>query len=191
MSRKEKMKNQNNQRRQFVWLATITAIFILSAFVSAFALGDRVINNKNIAFDHFSLSANQNSLFETGKAVDLLNVQSNAFPVSDFKAAANYPKPDFSEIEKWYEVVKYEYGDFEGGENTLYFWLKPKNDNRPGFYVYYYDKDDANIEGPDAALCWECHPNDPAGTVQKYHSIAPTETNMKRVAAVKIIRQKN
>jgi len=181
------MKTQINQFRQSLLLAII---IVLGASVSTFALESKT-NNNFLTFDRLSSNANQSSLFETRKAFDSLNVQSNDLFAADFKTVADYPKPDFSEIEKWYEVIKYEYGDFEGGDNTLYFTLKPKSDNLPNFFVYFYDKDGAKVQGPNAALCWECSPRDPIGTVQKYHAIAPTETNMKSVAAVKMVRQKN
>ena len=104
-----------------------------------------------------------------------------------------YPKPDFSEIEKWYEVVKSEYGDIAGGDSKLYFSLKPKNDNRPNFYVEFYDKDGALVEfGSMSASCWTCSSLDPVGRVQKYEaSTPPGEERMKKVASVKILRFKN
>jgi hypothetical protein len=186
---KVKMTKQINRQLQFLLLTTITILFLLGAVTSTFARGK---TNNLLAFDYIASNVSQNfSLNRAPGKFDLTNLQLSSLLTVSLKSVTDYPKPDFSEIEKWYEVVKYEYGDFEGGDNTLYFTLKPKSDNRPNFFVYFYDKDGAKIQGPNAALCWECSSRDSIGSVQKYHALAPTETNMKSVASVKIERIKN
>ena len=50
-----------------------------------------------------------------------------------------FPKPDFSAMEKWYEIVRYEY---QPDENRLYVYLKPKLDVRETeFFMEFKDKD--------------------------------------------------
>ena len=165
-------------------LAAIATLFIFCAFDSTFAQGSG-------SFDLLSSNVNQSSLFDAAKFFAASNIQQNNLFAANFKTDNNYPKPDFSDIEKWYEVVKYEYGDIEGGDNSLYFWLRTKSDNRPYFYAYYYDKDVVK-SNPWATICeGNCYTNITIGTVLKYHTTTPAETEMEKVVSVKMIRQKN
>jgi len=162
----------------------IAAIIIFGAFSSTFA-------QKGISLDAFGSTFAQNEL----------GAKYNLF-TTNFKFAAGfysepnfleYPKPDFSGIEKWYEIVRWEYGDFEGGKNELDFWLKMKNDARPDFTAVYYDKDGVMVGGARWACFCEgnCYVNAPVGTVQKWSAGAPSETDMKKVATVKVVRNEN
>ena len=50
-----------------------------------------------------------------------------------------FPKPDFSALEKWFEVVRYEY---EPLEQKLFVYLKPKVETRETqFFIEFKDKD--------------------------------------------------
>ena len=58
--------------------------------------------------------------------------------------ASSLPKPDFSEMEKWYEIVKYEYPTPPAQQMLVYF--KPKGKERPWNYqMEYRDKSGALI----------------------------------------------
>ena len=181
------MKKQINTKFLIV---AIAAIFILGAFGSTFA---QAKTGSLLAFFNLSSNANHNSLFNTTKEFDSTKIQPNNLFVANLESADVYPKPDFSGIEKWYEVVRYEYGDFEGGKNELDFWLKMKNDARPDFTAVYYDKDGVMVGGARWACFCEgsCYVNAPIGTVQKWSAGAPSETDMKKVTTVKVVRNEN
>jgi hypothetical protein len=101
------------------------------------------------------------------------------------------PKPDFSAMEKYFDIVRYEYGDSTFG-NTLYVWAKPKTEigQRGGigsYWVQYLDK--------DGALVFDEQPlNDnelnlkPLGETAKTSALAPPEAKMKRVASIRIVK---
>lgn len=162
----------------------ITATIILGAFSLTFA-------QKGNGFSTFGAAFAQNE----SAAKDNLLTPDFTFIAGKYlkPETSEYPKPDFSGIEKWYEVVRWEYGDFEGGKNELDFWLKMKNDARPDFTAVYYDKDDVMIGGARWACFCEgsCYVNAPVGTVQKWSAGAPSETDMKKVATVKVVRNAN
>ena len=102
-----------------------------------------------------------------------------------------FPKPDFSEIEKWYEITRYEYGDIAARENRLFFWFKTKKAERPSFFVEYRDKDGALVQngvmaaGEDGVLVSN------VGDVGYGYAVTPTESVMKKVVSVKIVRDKD
>ena len=58
------------------------------------------------------------------------NNQPNTETQAENKDEPDYPKPDFSAMEKWFEIIRYEYVPLE---KTMYVYLKPKVDyrNRP------------------------------------------------------------
>ena len=178
------MTKQNNQCRETVLLATIISIFLFGAFGSTFA---QAKNSNLSAFYNLSSNANPNSLFNPTKEFDLTKIQPSNLFAANFKSADDYPKPDFSEIEKWYEIVKYEYGDLEGGDNTLNFWYKPKKKPSPWFKVEFRDQDGALVrDGSEAAFDFGKTPE--VGEVSKGYSGTPFEKEMKKVVSVKFIR---
>ena len=69
------------------------------------------------------------------------NNQPNTETQAENKDESGYAKPDFSALEKWFEIVRYEYVPLE---KTMYVYLKPKVDyhNRPTeFQMEFRDKD--------------------------------------------------
>jgi len=129
------------------------------------------------------------------KPTTVANVKDNN-RTNDVKEAANgnknekgYPKPDFSEREKWYEIVKYEYGDIEAGERELVFWYKPKVETRPDiFHAKFFDKDGVLV-GDAALINGTLHLTE-VGSVAKASARTPHETQMPSVVSVKIVRYK-
>jgi hypothetical protein len=98
-----------------------------------------------------------------------------------------FPKPDFSAMEKWFEIVKYEYND----DGKLYIWTKRKNEAvNPGFVMEYRDKDGVLVTYqrpiPDTSLNAAA-----VGEVVKTYSSIPSEAEMKRVATVTLVRRGN
>lgn len=95
-----------------------------------------------------------------------------------------FPKPDLSAMEKWFEIVKYEYND----DGKLYIWAKKKNDGvNPGFMMEYRDKDGVLVTNqraiPDTSLNAAA-----VGEIVKTYSSIPIAA-MKRVATVTLVRR--
>ena len=102
-------------------------------------------------------------------------------------AQTEYPTPDFSEMEKWFDIVKYEYGDLAGGDANIYVWVKPKvpYDVRPdAFNVTFTDKDGVQTRYPLAVG------NITEGDTGKAWGRAPTEREMEKIVSVKVTRVK-
>ena len=109
------------------------------------------------------------------------------------KGKNNLPKPDFSEMEKWYEIVKYEYGDLAANDTYLYYWVKLKTDTAPtSFYAEYYDKDGV-ASTPKMAWCAipGMSEGSRVGKLIKCHALTPYESEMEKVVSVKILRDKS
>jgi hypothetical protein len=102
-----------------------------------------------------------------------------------------YPKPDFSVMEKYFEIVKYEYGDSTFG-NTLYIWAKPKTEigQRGGigsYWLQFLDKDGALVTDEQPLNDNELNLK-PLGEVAKTNGLAPSKAKMKKVASIRIVR---
>ena len=90
--------------------------------------------------DNLSSNANPNSLFNPTKEFDLTKIQPSNLFAANFKSS--YYLTNEVGIEKWYEIVKYEYGDIAANDTSLYYWVKPKTATLPtSFHVDYFDKD--------------------------------------------------
>lgn len=100
-----------------------------------------------------------------------------------------FPKLDFSALEKWFDVVRYEY---QPTEQKLYLYLKPKTETRETqFFVEFLDKDGillqtrqmgefSDIPGPyDAKV----------GDTVKAHTTIPRENILKQAVSAKIVRR--
>jgi hypothetical protein len=102
-----------------------------------------------------------------------------------------YPAPDTSEMDKWYEITKYEYGDFTV-EPKLTFWFKPKvgHYDRPTniFKVAFLDKDGVEVTGFAHSLSVDYYTE--IGETGQAMVKAPTEKQMERVVSVKVTRVK-
>lgn len=99
----------------------------------------------------------------------------------------NYPKPDFTEFEKWYEVVKFEYNIHYG---KVYLTVKAKKEShmRPHKWdLEWLDADGVrivkyNFVGLNMAE---------VGKPYRAYTLSPTEGEMDRlVKSVKLIRNK-
>lgn len=101
------------------------------------------------------------------------------------KDDVGFPKPDFSEMEKWYEVVKYEYAPFE---QRLYFWVKTNLE--PGkrghsFNLVFRDKDGIKLQpeftGPNLGYV-------EVNELTKLYFDIPTEKTLRQAATAKVVR---
>ncbi|GAC1312441.1 MAG: hypothetical protein NVS2B3_12930 [Vulcanimicrobiaceae bacterium] len=97
-----------------------------------------------------------------------------------------YPTPDFSAMEKWYKVVKWEYRVFDGVLNVV---ITPKVKSRPYlFEMRYVDEDGAVIRETSAGSYYF---NDAeVGVPLKFGIFMPSETQMAKVKKVLVVRQK-
>ncbi len=95
-----------------------------------------------------------------------------------------FPKPDFSEMEKYFEIVKYEYNPVDGRVIFVVKAKKPTNIFR--WYLTAYDADgvkisetsfNGNVVSPEI------------GEPTRIYSFAPNERDIKRVAKITIVRK--
>jgi len=123
----ETLTKTNWQKFAFALLASITVM--LSAQTQGAAQSTTQSNHS--LFNYFS-SSSSNQTLHLSSAIGNFN--------QDEK---DYPKPDFSAMEKWYEIVKYEYDFFtEPLLPRLYFVVKPKIANPPTYFkMKFADKD--------------------------------------------------
>jgi hypothetical protein len=105
-------------------------------------------------------------------------------------AQEEYPKPDFSAMEKWYEIVKYEYGDLSA-DRTLTVFCKPKVEARPyNFVVQYIDKDGVVVR-ETAFRNYISLSNGRVGETVKTDAYTPSETEMEKITSVRVLRKKD
>lgn len=110
----------------------------------------------------------------------------------DKPAPTGQPKPDFSEMEKWFDIVRYEYSDPAG---TLTFWVKPKTDTAKSLFwgMQFLDKNGDMVTPNDDrygfGVGWRSGSGN-AGEVMKMDCYTPSESNMERVVSAKIVRIK-
>ena len=101
------------------------------------------------------------------------------------------PAPETSEMDKWYEITKYEYGDFTV-EPKLTLWFKPKvgHYDRPTniFKVAFLDKDGVEVTGFAHSLSVDYGTE--IGETGQAMVKAPTEKQMEKVVSVKVTRIK-
>ena len=107
--------------------------------------------------------------------------------------ANNFPKPDFSEMEDWFDIVRYEYP--KAPDRIMWIYFKPKVDGnkRPIiFYVEFRDKDGILVQSADASpMCCSSKLMETAnGETAKVRVQLPLESLMKQVTSVKVIRAK-
>lgn len=126
------------------------------------------------------------------KPVAQANQQTTKKPTeTTAKTDGEYPAPDTSAMDKWYEITKFEYGDFTV-EPKLTFWFKPKvgHYDRPTnvFKVAFLDKDGTEVTGFAHSLSVDYGTE--IGEVGQAAVKAPTEKQMEKVVSVKVIRIK-
>lgn len=104
---------------------------------------------------------------------------------SENKEENGFPKPDFSEMEKFYEIVKYEYSITD---RTFYFVAKMTKEVNPNdFEISFYDADGAKLL--KGMVVWSNGDlNYQPGDVHKFWGNMPVESVLKRVTKVVITR---
>ncbi len=105
----------------------------------------------------------------------------------------NFPKPDFSAMEKWFEIVRYEYPS--PPERNMTIFIKPKVDFKQrmmNFKMEFLDKDGV-IVGTDAAwICCSMQLGDTeTGKVGKVTVQVPSEREMEKVVSATVVRIKD
>ncbi|MEO6655747.1 MAG: hypothetical protein ABIO36_06650 [Pyrinomonadaceae bacterium] len=108
------------------------------------------------------------------------------------KAANGPPKPDFSEMEDWFEIVRYEYP--KPPETRMWVYFRSKTDaSKPYiFYVEFRDKDGILVQAADySPICCSSELMETAkGEMAKVRIELPSEPIMKQVTSIKVIRAK-
>jgi hypothetical protein len=101
-----------------------------------------------------------------------------------------YPKPDFSAMEKWYEIVKYEYSDLSA-ERKLTVFCKPKVEARPfSFNIQFIDKDGTMVR-ESSFRDYISLQNARVGETIKTDVYTPSELEMEKITKVRVIRIKS
>ncbi|GEM_PF-2444525 len=129
------MKKQINQS----WWLLLAAIIVVGVGTSAFAQE----RNKHFALNSLSpVTAHENFGLNTAPWSFSFTKPNGLFaPNFSLVAADDYPKPDFSGIEEWYEVVKYEY-DFVQTPPKIYLVVKKKVYKAPlNMEMTWFDED--------------------------------------------------
>ena len=117
----------------------------------------------------------------------------NKQTVADGKDENGFPKPDFSAMEKWFEIVRYEYPT--PPERNMTIFIKPKVDFKQrmmAFKMEFLDKDGI-VVGTDAAwICCSMQLGDTeTGKVGKVTVQVPSEREMEKVVSATVIRIKD
>ena len=104
------------------------------------------------------------------------------------------PKPDFSEMEDSFEIVKYEYP--KPPDNVMWIYFKPKVDlnSRPTFfYIQFRDKDGVLVGAQNQngnGIMTKDLAYTETGTVGKTSVYIPSEKEMENVVSAKVVRIK-
>jgi hypothetical protein len=108
------------------------------------------------------------------------------------KDANGFPKPDFSEMEDWFEIVRFEYPKPPDRNLMIYFKSKTDGSKPYIFYVEFRDKDGILVQSADASpmCCSDALMMTANGETAKVRVQLPPETVMKQVTSVKVIRAK-
>ena len=103
---------------------------------------------------------------------------------------AKYPKPDFSAMEKWYIIVRYEYSVLT--DQQLSIWYKPKTDKIPPseFTMKFFDKDGVLVDpfDTDFGTGINFHFGVPKEQTGKADVYTPSEKTMERVVKAEVYR---
>ena len=171
------MKKQINQR----WRLLLSAIIMVGVGTSAFAQE----RNKHFALNNLSpVTANENFGLNTASRSFSFTKPNSLFATNfNLVAADEYPKPDFSGIEEWYEVVKYEY-DFVPTIPIFYLVVKKKVYKAPlHFEAKWFDAD-------GVVITKSTFPNlltkesTPVGEPMRLYAYCPWERQMPKVKSV-------
>jgi len=88
-----------------------------------------------------------------------------------------FVKPDFSEMEKYFDIIRYEY---EFGTRDLYIVGKMKKKHNPNkWLVEFFDADGARLKWGNTVLHYTSGPDPQVGQVVKMYAGTPTEKQMR------------
>lgn len=122
------------------------------------------------------------------QTVNTKNTQQNAVtkdaPDAVERNEDGFPTPDFSEMEKYFEIVKYEYNSVDGRVTFVVKAKKPTNIFR--WYMTAYDADGIKIS--DTSFNGDVVSPE-IGEPTRIYSFAPNEKDIKRVARIAITRK--
>ena len=106
------------------------------------------------------------------------------------EAKAGQPAPDFSEMEDWFEIVRFEYPKPPDSKMWVYFKSKTDGDKPYIFYVEFRDKDGILVQDANASpMCCSSELMSTAkGEMSKVRIELPSESIMKQVKSIKVIR---
>lgn len=181
------MKKQTSQRWRPSLTAAIATGILICASVSTFAQ-DKSKDNR-FAHDYlFQSSASQNlrSLNAFG-SLNFINAELNLFAANFNQDESKWPKPDFSAMEKWFEIVRYEYDFFTNPLlPRLNFIVKPKVENPADYFKMKF----ADADGV-ALMNYQVHgfrlPYK-VGEPQRVYGMAPHEKDMRKVKSIVVSR---
>ena len=137
--------------------------------------------------------AKQNNAPADGKTQTKNNDQNaNTETTAVNKDANGFPKPDFSEMEDWFEIVRYEYPKPPNRNLMIYFKSKTDGSKPLIFYVEFRDKDGILVQSADASpmCCSDALMMTAKGEPNKVRVQIPSESIMKQVTSVKVVRAK-
>ena len=179
------MKKRNNQRRRTVSPPAIIAAVILLLGASASVFAQSKTADDDLAFS----SAKRNlRLTDSAGKFDVMNLQPNALFAAHPKADNDYPKPDFSAISDYYELVNYKY-DFPRPYLKLTVKLKKDIGQYDSFSVHFFDEDGAEVEYTHGQPALGEFGR--AGDVKHTEVGAPLERDMPKVKTVVFRREIN
>lgn len=136
--------------------------------------GDKAAANKTAANDPPVETKNVNQPTDTKNT--------NPTPKEDDKTNADrdvngFVKPDFSEMEKYFDIVRYEY-NFSTRELTIVTKMKKAN-NPNAWLVEFFDADGARLKWGNTILHYTSGPDPQVGQVVKVYTGTPSEKQMR------------
>lgn len=164
-------------------LATVT---VLAAWPAAFAQAQ----NHDFAFHLFAFTtANENvSLRSVPDSFHATRSKPASLVAEEFNAYDNYPKPDFSVMEKYYEIVKYTY-DFQSSPR-MFLVVKMKVEDAPGtlsWGIKWLDEDGVIILD-STIMDFANHSHYDVGEPIRVSARAPTERQMANAKSIVVYR---
>lgn len=111
-----------------------------------------------------------------------------AFGATFAQDKTEYPKPDFKEMEQWFEVQKYEYKILNQRLNIVV-KAKANREDRPHYFnIDFYDGDGVRVISTNYIT--EEYVAE-TGQIEKIWAFTPSESQMKKVKSVVITRVVN
>ena len=177
------MKQQINQ----TWWLLLAAMILVGVGTSAFAQE----RNKHFALNNLStVTANETFGLNAAPWSFSFTKPKGGFATNfNLLTADDYPKPDFSGIEEWYEVVKYEY-NFGKTLPEIYLWVKKKVYKAPlNMEMTWFDEDGVVIDRTRFPNLLQQEHTEVGETIRLYGR-APYERLMPKVKSV-IVKKKS